>query len=54
MHDWGDQGHLQGANEFVVAAPWPHLAVLALGLLVAVLLFVRLATVAFTSERTAV
>ena len=42
---------LQVANVSVVASPWPHLATLTLGLLVAALLFVRLATVAFTSAR---
>jgi hypothetical protein len=44
---------LLGANVFVIAAPWPYLATLTLGLLVAIVLFVRLATVAFSSNRPA-
>ncbi len=40
---------LQLANVLYVAAPWPHLTTLALGLLSAVVLFIRLATVAFSS-----
>jgi len=44
---------LQGANVLVVAAAWPHLTALAWGLLVSLALFLRLATVAFASTRSA-
>lgn len=42
---------LQGANVILFAAAWPHLATLALGLLLSAVLFLRLATVAFAATR---
>ena len=41
---------LELVNLVALAAPWPHLVVLAISLFVAVSLFVRLATVAFSPE----
>ncbi len=42
---------LQAANVMIVEDAWPHLTALSLGLLNALLLFVRLATVAFALNR---
>jgi hypothetical protein len=42
---------LQVANVAAISAAWPHLAALALSLMVSLALFLRLATVAFSSAR---